>query len=45
MSRQTGLVRRTGSPLVLREDIRITMPPHPWCFEGLAAIRPLLEQG
>ena len=28
-----------------REDIRITMPPHPWCFEGLAAIRPLLEQG
>ena len=28
-----------------REDIRITMPPHPWCFEGLATIRPLLEQG
>jgi RNA polymerase sigma-70 factor (TIGR02960 family) len=28
-----------------REDIRITMPPHPWCFEGLAVIRPLLEQG
>jgi RNA polymerase sigma-70 factor (TIGR02960 family) len=28
-----------------RDDIRITMPPHPWCFEGLAAIRPLLEEG
>jgi hypothetical protein len=21
------------------------MPPHPWCFEGLDAIRPLLEEG
>jgi hypothetical protein len=30
---------------LVREDIRITMPPHPWCFDGLAAIRPLLEQG
>ncbi len=28
-----------------REDIRITMPPHPWCFDGLAAIEPLLQQG
>jgi RNA polymerase sigma-70 factor (TIGR02960 family) len=28
-----------------REDIRITMPPHPWRFDGLATIRPLLEQG
>jgi RNA polymerase sigma-70 factor (TIGR02960 family) len=28
-----------------REDIRITMPPHPWCFDGLATIKPLLEQG
>jgi RNA polymerase sigma-70 factor (TIGR02960 family) len=28
-----------------REDIRITMPPHPWCYDGLAAIAPLLEQG
>jgi RNA polymerase sigma-70 factor (TIGR02960 family) len=28
-----------------REDIRITMPPHPWCYEGLASIAPLLEQG
>ena len=30
---------------LVREDIRITMPPHPWCFDGLDAIRPLLEQG
>ena len=28
-----------------RDDIRITMPPHPWCFEGLEAIRPMLEEG
>jgi RNA polymerase sigma-70 factor (TIGR02960 family) len=28
-----------------RDDIRITMPPHPWCFEGLEAIRPLLHEG
>jgi RNA polymerase sigma-70 factor (TIGR02960 family) len=28
-----------------REDIRITMPPHPWCYDGLASIAPLLEQG
>jgi RNA polymerase sigma-70 factor (TIGR02960 family) len=28
-----------------REDIRVTMPPHPWCYDGLASIRPLLEQG
>jgi RNA polymerase sigma-70 factor (ECF subfamily) len=27
------------------EDIRITMPPHPWVFDGLEAIRPLIEQG
>jgi RNA polymerase sigma-70 factor (TIGR02960 family) len=30
---------------LVREDIRVTMPPHPWCFDGLDAIRPLLEQG
>jgi RNA polymerase sigma-70 factor (ECF subfamily) len=28
-----------------REDIRITMPPHPWLYDGIAAIRPLLESG
>jgi RNA polymerase sigma-70 factor (TIGR02960 family) len=27
------------------EDIRITMPPHPWLYEGLEAIRPLLDEG
>ena len=29
----------------MREDIRVTMPPHPWCFEGVAALAPLLHQG
>jgi RNA polymerase sigma-70 factor (TIGR02960 family) len=28
-----------------REDIRVTMPPHPWCYDGLASIAPLLQQG
>jgi RNA polymerase sigma-70 factor (TIGR02960 family) len=28
-----------------REDIRVTMPPKPWCFDGLASLQPLLEQG
>jgi RNA polymerase sigma-70 factor (ECF subfamily) len=28
-----------------RDDIRVTMPPHPWCFEGLEAVRPMLEEG
>jgi RNA polymerase sigma-70 factor (TIGR02960 family) len=30
---------------LVREDIRVTMPPHPWCYDGLAAIAPLLQQG
>jgi RNA polymerase sigma-70 factor (TIGR02960 family) len=30
---------------IAAEDIRITMPPHPWVYDGLEAIRPLLEQG
>jgi RNA polymerase sigma-70 factor (ECF subfamily) len=30
---------------VSREDLRITMPPHPMVYEGLEAIRPLLERG
>jgi RNA polymerase sigma-70 factor (TIGR02960 family) len=29
---------------LVREDIRITMPPHPWCFDGVPAMLPLLEQ-
>ena len=28
-----------------REDIRVTMPPNPWVYDGLDAIRPLLEHG
>jgi RNA polymerase sigma-70 factor (ECF subfamily) len=28
-----------------REDIRITMPPHPLCYDGLEAILPLLSEG
>ena len=29
---------------VAAEDIRITMPPYPWLYEGRAALRPLLER-
>ncbi|MEV0401429.1 RNA polymerase subunit sigma-70 [Actinoallomurus sp. NPDC050550] len=29
---------------IASEDLRITMPPHPFCYEGLAAIAPLLER-
>src|SRR5262249_15064499 len=29
---------------VAAQDIRVTMPPYPWCFEGLAQLRPLLER-
>ena len=28
-----------------RADIRITMPPHPMVFDGVAAMRPLVERG
>jgi RNA polymerase sigma-70 factor (TIGR02960 family) len=27
---------------LLREDVRITMPPHPWLFEGIKAVRELM---
>jgi len=30
---------------LLREDIRVTMPPYPWRYDGLAAVRVLVEQG
>jgi RNA polymerase sigma-70 factor (TIGR02960 family) len=30
---------------LVRDDIRITMPPYPWCYDGLAAITPLLGRG
>jgi RNA polymerase sigma-70 factor (ECF subfamily) len=29
---------------LVREDIRITMPPYPWLYEGLASLRPLLQR-
>jgi RNA polymerase sigma-70 factor (TIGR02960 family) len=29
---------------IASQDIRITMPPHPFCFDGLEAIAPLLER-
>ncbi|MFI7537046.1 RNA polymerase subunit sigma-70 [Streptosporangium sp. NPDC049376] len=30
---------------LMREDIRITMPPLPMCYDGLAMIAPLLRRG
>jgi len=30
---------------LMRDDVRVTMPPHPWLFDGLAVVRPLLERG
>jgi RNA polymerase sigma-70 factor (TIGR02960 family) len=30
---------------IMREDIRITMPPHPFLYDGLEAIQPLLDKG
>jgi RNA polymerase sigma-70 factor (TIGR02960 family) len=27
---------------LLRDDVRITMPPHPWLFEGIQAVRELM---
>jgi hypothetical protein len=30
---------------LMREDIRITMPPHPFLYDGIEAIRPLLGAG
>jgi RNA polymerase sigma-70 factor (TIGR02960 family) len=29
---------------LVAEDIRITMPPHPWLYDGLESIQPLLER-
>jgi RNA polymerase sigma-70 factor (TIGR02960 family) len=31
-----------GAIALLREDIRITMPPHPWLFEGIQSMRELM---
>jgi RNA polymerase sigma-70 factor (ECF subfamily) len=30
---------------LMRDDVRVTMPPRPWLFDGLDAVRPLLENG
>ena len=30
---------------IAAQDIRVTMPPYPFCFEGLEAIAPLIERG
>jgi RNA polymerase sigma-70 factor (TIGR02960 family) len=30
---------------LMREDVRVTMPPHPWLYDGLDAVRPLVETG
>jgi RNA polymerase sigma-70 factor (TIGR02960 family) len=29
---------------MLRDDVRVTMPPNPWCYEGRDAIVPLIER-
>ena len=29
---------------LVREDIRVTMPPLPWCFDGREALAPLMRQ-
>ena len=29
---------------LLRDDVRVTMPPNPWCYEGRDAIRPLMAR-
>jgi RNA polymerase sigma-70 factor (TIGR02960 family) len=31
-----------GAIALLREDVRVTMPPHPWLFEGIQAVRELI---
>jgi RNA polymerase sigma-70 factor (ECF subfamily) len=28
---------------LVRDDIRITMPPHPWLYDGIAALAPLFQ--
>jgi RNA polymerase sigma-70 factor (TIGR02960 family) len=30
---------------LMREDVRVTMPPYPWLYDGVEAVRPLLETG
>ncbi len=30
---------------LLREDVRVTMPPHPWCYQGRDAVLSLMRGG
>jgi RNA polymerase sigma-70 factor (TIGR02960 family) len=30
---------------ITRDDIRVTMPPHPWLYDGLDQVRPLMSTG
>jgi RNA polymerase sigma-70 factor (ECF subfamily) len=30
---------------ITRDDIRVTMPPHPWVYDGLDQVRPLMTDG
>ena len=34
-----------GAVALMREDIRVTMPPHPMVFEGIKAVLPLITEG
>src|SRR5437773_310648 len=29
---------------IAAQEIRVTMPPYPWCYEGLDEVRPLMER-
>ena len=34
-----------GAVALMREDIRVTMPPHPMVFDGIDAVLPLITEG
>jgi RNA polymerase sigma-70 factor (ECF subfamily) len=34
-----------GAVALMREDIRVTMPPHPMVFDGIRAVLPLITEG
>ena len=33
----------SGLTDIVRDDIRITMPPHPWVYDGVPALAPLMQ--
>jgi RNA polymerase sigma-70 factor (ECF subfamily) len=42
---ETHMSGDTEAALALvREDIRVTMPPNPWCFDGIEAIKGLMAR-